>query len=68
MKPTSRLATLGLLASLSLPLQGADEQILNVYNWFEYIAPDTIENFEKETGIRVNYTTLIPWSWWRPSC
>ncbi|MBY6105331.1 extracellular solute-binding protein [Ferrimonas balearica] len=58
MKPTHRLATLGLLASLALPLQGADEQILNVYNWFEYIAPDTIENFEKETGIRVNYTTF----------
>lgn len=28
---------------------------LNVYNWSTYIAEDTIPNFEKETGIKVNY-------------
>ncbi|MCH5372766.1 MAG: extracellular solute-binding protein, partial [Planctomycetes bacterium] len=32
-----------------------DEPVLNVFNWADYIAPDTIENFEKETGIEVNY-------------
>lgn len=33
----------------------AEEKILNVLNWSDYIAPDTIEKFEKETGIKVNY-------------
>lgn len=29
--------------------------VVNVYNWADYIAPDTIERFESETGIKVNY-------------
>ena len=28
---------------------------LNVYNWSDYIADDTLANFEKETGIKVRY-------------
>lgn len=32
-----------------------DENIVNVYNWSDYIAPDTIEKFEAEFGIKVNY-------------
>lgn len=35
-----------------------EEKILNVYNWSSYIADDTIANFEKETGIKVNYDTF----------
>lgn len=30
---------------------------LNVYNWSDYVAPDTIANFERESGIRVRYGT-----------
>jgi spermidine/putrescine transport system substrate-binding protein len=30
---------------------------LNVYNWSDYVAPDTVANFERETGIRVRYGT-----------
>ncbi len=30
---------------------------INVYNWGEYIDPDTIRMFEKETGIKVLYET-----------
>ncbi|MFO0335700.1 MAG: polyamine ABC transporter substrate-binding protein [Pseudomonadota bacterium] len=33
----------------------AEEKVLNVYNWSDYIAPDTIAKFEQETGIKVNY-------------
>jgi putrescine transport system substrate-binding protein len=33
----------------------AEEKVLNVYNWSDYIADDTIKNFEKETGIKVRY-------------
>ncbi|SBS30447.1 Putrescine-binding periplasmic protein precursor [Marinomonas spartinae] len=32
----------------------AQEQ-LNVYNWSDYIAPGALKQFEKETGIKVNY-------------
>lgn len=32
-----------------------EEPVVNVYNWSDYIAPDTIENFEEEFGIKVNY-------------
>ncbi len=32
-----------------------EEKVLNVYNWSDYIADDTIRNFEKETGIQVRY-------------
>ena len=39
------------------PSKGASagEKILNVYSWLDYIAPDTVANFEKETGIKVRY-------------
>jgi putrescine transport system substrate-binding protein len=36
----------------------AEEKVLNVYNWPDYVAQDMIANFEKETGIKVNYQTF----------
>ncbi|WP_211373048.1 polyamine ABC transporter substrate-binding protein [Ideonella dechloratans] len=43
----------GMAASAAL---AADEpKVLNIYNWSDYIAPDTLANFEKETGIKVHY-------------
>lgn len=33
----------------------AEEPLLHVYNWSDYIAADTIANFTKETGIAVTY-------------
>lgn len=30
---------------------------LNVYNWSDYVAPETIPNFERESGIEVRYGT-----------
>lgn len=33
----------------------AEDKVLNVYNWADYIGSDTIANFEKETGIKVQY-------------
>jgi spermidine/putrescine transport system substrate-binding protein len=32
-------------------------QRLNVYNWSDYVAPDTIANFEREFGVSVRYGT-----------
>ncbi|HMA12365.1 MAG TPA: extracellular solute-binding protein, partial [Steroidobacteraceae bacterium] len=34
------------------------EKVLNVYNWSDYIEPSLIEQFEKETGIKVNYEVM----------
>ncbi|UXY53276.1 polyamine ABC transporter substrate-binding protein [Pseudomonas tohonis] len=33
----------------------AEDKVLHVYNWSDYIAPDTVEKFTKETGIKVVY-------------
>lgn len=40
---------------LGTAAMAAEEKVLNVYNWSDYIAEDTIANFEKETGIKVTY-------------
>ena len=37
------------------PRATESEKVLNVYNWSDYIQPSVITDFEKETGIRVNY-------------
>lgn len=36
-------------------LLAQDAKWLNIYNWSDYIALDTIQNFEKETGIKVRH-------------
>jgi putrescine transport system substrate-binding protein len=35
--------------------QAQEEKVLNVYNWSDYVAPDTLKRFTDETGIKVNY-------------
>lgn len=37
---------------------GPIEKELNIYNWSDYIAADTIPNFEKEFGVKVTYDTF----------
>jgi putrescine transport system substrate-binding protein len=34
---------------------GGEEKLLNVYNWSDYIAENTIPDFQKKTGIKVVY-------------
>jgi putrescine transport system substrate-binding protein len=53
MKNTATL-TLGVLL-LASPVLAQEEPVLNIYNWSDYIADDTIANFEAQTGIKVNY-------------
>ncbi len=33
----------------------AQDKVVNVYNWSDYVAEDTIKNFEEQTGIKVVY-------------
>ena len=49
------LLPLALAAVASTALAQAEPKVLNIYNWSDYIADDTIKNFEKETGIKVRY-------------
>jgi putrescine transport system substrate-binding protein len=37
------------------PAFAAEPKLLNVYNWSDYIAEDTIAKFEAQTGIKVTY-------------
>lgn len=49
-----RAATLLALTAMGTA-HAEEERVLNVYNWSNYIAPDTVANFEKEYGIKVRY-------------
>jgi len=42
-------------ASTAALAQAGEAKVLNIYNWSDYIADDTLKNFEKETGIKVRY-------------
>lgn len=48
------LLALSLMGAMAGAAQ-ADNKVLHIYNWSDYIAPDTIANFEKESGIKVVY-------------
>lgn len=52
MKSATLAAILGGTLSVSA---AAEQQVLNIYNWSDYIAPEAISRFEAETGIKVNY-------------
>jgi putrescine transport system substrate-binding protein len=52
---------LRILAPLTLtlaPLLASAGDVLTMYNWNDYIAPQVLVNFERETGIRVDYHTF----------
>jgi putrescine transport system substrate-binding protein len=49
------LALVSATVMASFGVHAADAKVLNIYNWSDYIAEDTIKNFEKETGIKVRY-------------
>jgi len=34
------------------------EKVVNVYNWSDYIAPGVLDEFTKETGVKVNYEVM----------
>ena len=38
--------------------QQAKQRIVNVYNWSDYIDPAVLEDFTRETGIKVKYDTF----------
>ncbi len=48
--------TVAMIAVMVSPLR-AEEPVLNVYNWTDYITDELLQQFERETGIKVNYQT-----------
>jgi putrescine transport system substrate-binding protein len=49
------LLAAGLMVGAAQVAVAQEEKVLNIYNWSDYIAEDTVKNFEKETGIKVRY-------------
>jgi putrescine transport system substrate-binding protein len=54
MKPF-RIAAALALALATLAGAHADERTVRIYNWIEYLPPDVLKDFQKETGIRPVY-------------
>jgi putrescine transport system substrate-binding protein len=53
----SFLAAVVALAATSAFGQDPNKGQVNVYNWSDYIAEDQLKAFEKDSGVKVNYTT-----------
>ncbi|HKF10316.1 MAG TPA: polyamine ABC transporter substrate-binding protein [Xanthobacteraceae bacterium] len=58
-----QLIPLAVLAAVCVALtsghaQPTKERIVNVYNWSDYIAPTVVEDFSRQTGIKVRYDTF----------
>ena len=54
MKMGKTLLAAALIGGMATAAQ-ADDKVLHVYNWSDYIAADTVAKFEKQTGIKVVY-------------
>jgi putrescine transport system substrate-binding protein len=61
MPPQDRGMLRGLAAAVLLFASGpalAQARVVNVYNWSDYIAKDVLQQFERESGIKVRYDTF----------
>ncbi len=58
MKKNLALALSALLALSLAACGGSSGEVVNVYNWGEYIDTDLLQQFEDETGIHVVYNTF----------
>jgi putrescine transport system substrate-binding protein len=50
-------ALAAMLAAVALPAN-AQQRTVNFYNWSNYVAPGVLEDFTRETGIKVVYDTF----------
>src|ERR1700721_1716558 len=57
--PQIRFVIIVAAALLVLPIfASAEERTVNFYNWSSYMAPGVLEDFTRETGIKVVYDTF----------
>jgi putrescine transport system substrate-binding protein len=52
------IALVAAALTLLAPGSRAEERVVNFYNWSNYMAPGILEDFTKETGIKVVYDTF----------
>jgi putrescine transport system substrate-binding protein len=52
------VAAATLAATIAPAATETKERIVNVYNWTDYVGPTIIQDFTKETGIKVRYDTF----------
>ncbi|APV42746.1 spermidine/putrescine ABC transporter substrate-binding protein PotF [Pseudomonas frederiksbergensis] len=57
MAPMFKLCLPALLLAVAVSAQ-AEEKVVNLYSWADYVAPETLRRFEQETGIHVRYDTF----------
>lgn len=51
------------------PAPAENRNVLKIYNWSEYVDPETVADFEKKNGIKVTYdvcTTVM--KRWKARC
>ena len=53
-----RNALVACVALLTITTAHAQDRVVNFYNWSNYVAPGVLEDFTKETGIKVVYDTF----------
>src|SRR3977135_3035395 len=52
------VAAIAAILALAAPSASGEEPPVNFYNWSNYMAPGILEEFTKETGIKVVYDTF----------
>jgi len=60
MRLQSIVATIAIAIGVAAaaPVGAQNARVVNVYNWSDYIDPQVLEEFTKETGIKVQYDTF----------
>ena len=53
-----QLASVVIVTLTAMATHVAAQEKLNMYNWSNYIGPNTVSNFEKESGIKMRYDTF----------
>jgi len=52
------LGAAGLLAACGGQRAAREENVVNLFNWYDYLAPDVLKDFEARTGIVPRYDTF----------
>jgi putrescine transport system substrate-binding protein len=52
------LAACGHSTAPSHPAAAAEEKVVNVFNWYDYLKPEVLRKFEAKTGVQVHYTVF----------
>ncbi|MFL6833253.1 MAG: polyamine ABC transporter substrate-binding protein [Xanthobacteraceae bacterium] len=58
MRQPIRLLIVAAACAAIAPAAAQTKRVVNVYNWSDYITPTVVEDFSKESGIKVRYDTF----------